>query len=643
MLAIFTISFSACSDDDANGDTALLEAYGPSPAMRGGKLTFIGKNLDQVTKVILPSNVEVTDIEVINSGQIKITIPQNAAVGSVRLVLKSGAELTSKTVLTYTEPVSITSMAPSPVKPGETLTIEGDYLNLVQKIVFSDGVEVMSKNFTTWERAKIEVVVPKAAQTGTIILADTAAIPLELESEIELQVVLPSVDKIADLTGKKPGDLIALTGKDLDLVDYVVVPDGSAAGDTINFKVEGTQLTFTLPTGTADGVVVMIPTSGVRVSIANIGMAIPSELVATPATNLRGGSVITIKGVNMDLVTTLTFPGVSDPVSPSSQTGTEIKVTVPDATTSGNLILNTASGNTVTIAISTLKPVVSSYDPAAVAAGTNVKLKGTNLDLVASVTFAGNKKVDVTPSGATELTVAVPVDAETGTLTLTMKNGETVSCPSLTVTKPVFCYIPVLPGEDDEIKSGAIFAFAVQNEDKLTGVQVNGTNAQYILQGTKLSVLMPSNANGNTTLKLISSNGEVSYTIYVINSSVIETTIFEGPISVTWGDGGRVMLPISDFENQRAGTILKLYFAQHDSWGQLQMNYGNWGNMPFAELGGGAYLTTDLLNDKSITEFELRLTQEGLDNIKTHVGEGLGFIIQGQDFTINRISLITGR
>ncbi len=642
MLAVLAISFAACSnDDDNNGGSILLESYGPSPAMRGGKLTFIGKNMDNVAKVILPDNIEITDIEVVSAEQIKVTIPQNATVGYVTLVSSTGATVTSKTLLTYTEPVSISSMAPSPVKAGQTLTIEGDYLNLVQKVVFSKNAEVLCENFTTWERGKIELIVPYEAQTGTIILADTAAIPIEIESEIELQIVLPSVDNVQDLTGKKPGDLITLVGKDLDLVEYVILPDG-AAGDTIDFEVQGTNLSFNLTEGTTDGVVVMVPASGVHVTIANIGMAVPTELVATPATGIRTGTEITITGVNMDLVTSVVFPGVSDEVSLSSQSATEIKVTVPEGATSGNITLNTASGNSVTIAVTTLKPAVTSYSPSSVPAGENVTLNGTNLDLVAKVTFGGNKTVEVTPASATALSVAVPVDAESGTITLTMKNGETVTCPSLTVTKPEFCYIPVLPGEDEEIKSGTILTIGVENGDKLTGVQVNGANVQYILQGSTLSISVPGSASGNTNFTLVSSNGEVTYPIYITNSAVVETIIFTGPLNITWGDGGRVMLPISDFELLRAGTILKLYFTQHANWGQLQLNYGNWANMPFTEIGG-AYITTDILGDKSITEYELRLTQEGLDNIRANTDGTYGFIIQGQDFTVDKISIITGR
>jgi hypothetical protein len=51
----------------------------------------------------------------------------------------------------------------------------------------------------------------------------------------------------------------------------------------------------------------MVAHSGIKVAIANIGMAVPTSLVATPAADIKGGDVISIKGVNMELVTSVTF------------------------------------------------------------------------------------------------------------------------------------------------------------------------------------------------------------------------------------------------------------------------------------------------------------------------------------------------
>src|SRR5690554_7928776 len=67
-LLVFGATFSSCDegeDLDTNqikaGDIA-LNAFGPSPAMRGGELRFIGTNLDKVTSIDLPGAEGITEI-----------------------------------------------------------------------------------------------------------------------------------------------------------------------------------------------------------------------------------------------------------------------------------------------------------------------------------------------------------------------------------------------------------------------------------------------------------------------------------------------------------------------------------------------------------------------------------------------------
>ncbi|WP_159519195.1 IPT/TIG domain-containing protein [Sunxiuqinia indica] len=637
LLVLIAVTIAACNDDNDEivSSQVVLEAYGPSPALRGSELTFIGRNLDKVTSVVLPDNIEISDIEVVSSEKIKVTISQEAVEGYVKLNTPEG-QITSKTLLAYIEPISISKISPNPVKAGETLTIEGDYLNLIQKVVLADDVTVMSSDFTTWERKKIALVVPKEAQSGIIMLGDTAEMPIELKSETILEVTLPSIASVDDLTNKKPGDEISISGANLDLAEYVIL----ANSDTIDFSVSNNTLIFSLPSGTTDGTVNMIAFSGIAVPVAQITMALPTELSASPASDLRAGDEISISGVNMDLVTTAIFPGTENTIAPSSSASDKVTLIIPDAATSGDLVLNTASGKTVSIAFATLKPEASEYNPSPVSAGSDITITGTNLDLVTSVTFAGGIAVDVNPSSNTSITVTVPVDAETGELVLNMANGETVTAPSLTVEKPEFCYVPVLPDPETEINAGTVLTLDVYNEDKLTDVMVNGASTQYILQGATLYVLIPNNAGGKTDVTLVSSNGEITYELDVIGSGTQETVIFEGPLSLTWGDGGRAFVPISAFEGVSSGAVLKIYFTQTDNWGQAQINNGNWAPIPFAELNNDGYMTTDIYGDKTVSEQEIVLTQDVLDNIRNNATSDNALIIQGSDWIIAKISII---
>jgi hypothetical protein len=637
--------FSACENEDLNTNSLsskeiTLKAFGPNPALRGQKLTFAGTNLDKITKVILPSNIEITDIEVIDSKLIQVIVPQETVEGIIKLVGPNNLELSTKDSLTISEPIEITKMSPQPIKAGQTLTIEGNYFNLIEKIIFSDKVEVASKNFTKWERTKIELTLPAEAQTGIVVLANNDSIPLEYQSTESLQVVLPSVNEVLDLTDKKPGEEIITAGKDLDLVVKIKMPNEAETP----FTLENDALKFTLPDDISDGAIVMIPASGVQVVIANIGVAMPAQVKITPSEELRGGDEITITGINMELVTTIQFPGIDEAVNPSSKSATEIKVSMPEKAISGELVLNTASGKTIPLAIATQKPNLVSYSPKPAQAGSDLALQGRNLDLVVAVTFTtvtDSVIVEVAPSTADNLTLSVPLNAVSGKFVLTMANGETVEA-TLEITAPPFAYIPNPPGPKAEIHAGSALSLEIENGDKLTDVQINGVSVKYILDAPKLYIAIPNNVSGNTELKLVSSNEEAVYTIPVIGEGFTETIIWEGMLEITWSDGGRVVLNASDFADVPAGSIMTMHFQQKDAWGQAQINNGAWALIPFAELGGSGTITTNTYDDKSVDKQELVLTQEILDNIATNKDfDGAGIFIQGSDWIFTKITLTT--
>ena len=632
----------SCEKEEVNNDP-LLQSFGPSPALRGGELRFIGQNLGEVTAVIFQGvtggTVQVTDIITVNEREIKVMIPQDAGVGIVTLVTTSG-EIKTLTPLTFSEPISISKVSPLKVKAGETLTIEGDYLNLIKRVIFVDNVAVEAGAFLPGQtRKKLQVTVPAEAQSGKIIISNGEEIPIEVYSESEVEVVLPSVAATADLTGKKPGEVIEIAGMDLDLVVSLLMPNG----DEVPFEVIETEggeaIRFTLPDNMTDGVVIVLPASGVEVAIANIGLALPANVVATPATGLRAGDLITLEGLNMELVTSLTFPGVAEAVEPESKTATEVTVTMPDAATSGNLLLNTGSGVSVEVAIETLKPTFTAYENSTVPLGDNVVITGEDLDLVSRVQFTGGAEVEVSSSSPASLTVAMPtMNVESGILTLFMANGESVEIESLTIEAPQFAYFPVLPGEEEEPnKGGTVMSIGITNGDKLTGVEVDGTAVQYILNNNLLYFEIPQLANANSKVKLISSNGEITYSIAFVPATDVEIVIFNTLTDLGTWDEPRVMIPASEFERDiPADAKMKIYFAQKEAWGQVQINDGWWANdgIFFPELGG-AYLTTDNAGGKDVKEIELTLTPELVQRFR----EKGGIVMQGSDWIISKVSI----
>ena len=174
--------FNACEKEEES-DEIVLFSWGPSPALRGGDLKFIGENLDKVTSILLPDSIEgggITTIEV-NTFKTKtppllvIAVPEDADPGYVILKTPQG-DITTKTLLGISEPISIDTIYPASVRPGAMITIEGDFLYLIKSVIFSTNK--VDTEFVSQSKTKIETMVPEDAQTGIITLSNGAVEPI---------------------------------------------------------------------------------------------------------------------------------------------------------------------------------------------------------------------------------------------------------------------------------------------------------------------------------------------------------------------------------------------------------------------------------------------------------------------------------
>ena len=360
LVLLSSLTFTACDTNDLDTNQykggISLNVFGPSPVLRGGELRFLGCGMDQVASVLIPGCDAITDIQLISAEEIRVIVPQTALPGYVTLMLRNGESIVTKTQLTYSEPVSIESFSPESVRPGDVLTIKGEYLNLMHQVIFAENVivsdEVIAEEeateatskFLKHTRNEIQVRVPEEAQSGKIILSDGAEIPNRLYSEVELQVVLPSVAELADYNNIKPGATLTVTGENFDLVKEVRMENGETM--LFTYSAEQKALTFTIPRGAVNGPIYVVPASGVLVQVAEIKMATPEDVKAQEA-EIATGKELTLTGKNMDMIAAVLFPGVEKAVVPSSLSETEVKVVVPGEAQTGMIQLVLTSGETI--------------------------------------------------------------------------------------------------------------------------------------------------------------------------------------------------------------------------------------------------------------------------------------------------------
>lgn len=420
------VFFSSCNkdDDDTPTDEIQLLSFGPSPALRGGTLQIIGTNLDKVSAVVLPDNIEVASFDSKTSEKIELTIPEETVEGHIVLKTPDG-DITSLTILTISEPIVLASFSPEVVKPGDMLTISGDYLNLINTVIFSSDVAIGDTAFVTHTRETIEVAVPENAQTGTIAVSNGEPVPIVVESETELEVALPVISDMAP-NPVKAGAMLTITGTDLDLV-RVMKFAGTSAVTSFESQSE-TTIEVLVPADAHDGNLVLGVASLVEVSSENELLMVVPQISGIAPNPVKNGEDLTITGTDLDLVTAVSFGGGSNG-SISSASETELVVNVPLEAVEGTVTLHTAADKSVSSAdvLTLVVPTITGFSPEEGQFGDEITISGTNLDLVTSVIFGGD--VSATPNmvAGDMLTVNIPVGSATGVLSVVTGNGTVVT------------------------------------------------------------------------------------------------------------------------------------------------------------------------------------------------------------------------
>lgn len=658
LLAMCLMILAGCqeemvSTDQYAEDGVTLKAFGPSPVMRGGELRFLGTNLDKVVEVLIPGVDPITEITVVKSGipsEIRVTVPKDGPEpGFVTLKTSDGEEIVTKTLLTFSEPIIIESLTPASIAPGETLTIKGDYFNLIHEVIFAEGVLVSEKDFKKHDRYEIQVVVPVEARTGVVGLGDLDELNNEdpelfanvIYSEEELVVAQPEVTKM-EAPRYKAGETVKIIGKNFQYVEALNLPGAAAVEFTKNAA--NTEITFVLPAAAQDGEAVLVAKSGVEVVAGKYETVVPTELAAAPQP-VKAGAVLTVTGQDIDLVTGVDLPNAA---GVEFQNAEAFTLTVPDTAQEGDVTLKMANGKSVTVAYTLVKPAVTEL-PASASAGSDMTITGTDLDLVKSVTFGGDLKVDVAAVDGT-ITVAVPTTAETGALKLNLANGTSVETESVTIDKPVACYITELPGSDVEIHGGQVLIVPVANEDKLTGVQVNGEDVKYLLNNTDLYISIPKMAKEGTVIRLISSNGAVEYVIDCIPDNRIEKVIWSGSFDFGEWKNNFEIKPAGLFTDAelQVGQNIRIYGTATSPEWAVQIYDGLWAGIPVAEGekdGSGNPTNAFKASSPASANFaadgyiEFVVTEAIYESLTTKGDWGNSVIFNGTGFIITKVSI----
>ena len=653
LLICSTFAFTSCDRDDLNtdqyGNEISVLSYGPNPVLRGGVLTFKGANLDQITEIDLPGAEAITSINVVTSGknsEINIEVPaEKCEPGIVTLKTAKNGEIKTLTPITYIENLKFTGFYVGENKEnligsvGDVLTLEGDYLNNITSVIFANGYTMDAESFKSQTRYQIQLVIPAEAGEGRFQISDGNNY---MYSEGALSINAPEIDA-NNAIGKsliKAGETEVLRGTSLDQIASIEL--NGATVEAADFKSQtASEITFVISSKVADGEITAVTKSGIRISFGEITTVVPSQLVATPSP-IKNGEEITISGKDMDLITGIAFPNAKESKLNKVET-TKVTSTVPEDAQEGDITLRLDNGKTVTVAYTLVKPTVTACAPAAITAGEKTIIKGTDLDLVKSVTFPGDVEQTVekfAAQNANAIAVTVPAACAGTGFKLNLKNGTTINIDGQlsikAATDPAIA--SVTPGE---AIAGSTITITGKNFQNIQNLYIGSYKVNRYTSRTNTEIVCQVPANAEVgTYKIVMEDPDGNkiegpeFKVVPAEKDIAElvTNMDNGkityPFDFSWSSGsGKFYLTKEVFEKVKVKVGSKLIVYKDPTVkGQVQINKNK---------DGWPTITT--IADWNPSESKLEYV---FDETAVEVAHSCGFAIQGDLTGVTKITIL---
>lgn len=653
VVALVGLSLTACNDGDAlstdqYGNDISLQSFGPCPVLRGGTLYLYGTNLDQIESVNLPGADPITAYEILQSGynsKISIQVPaEKCETGQIVLKTKKGGEITSVSPITYREDIEITKFfvgneGTMVGNVGDVVTIKGDYLNLMHGVIFAGSDTIKEAEFVGHDRYTIQVKIPVEARTGVITLTDTLKDGTSLETKEELTINTPEATPIEN-RNIKAGEILSIKGSAFDQIASVKFE--GATVDAADFKSQSaTEITVAVPVKATDGTFYVVTKSGVEVPVGNIITVVPTQLVATP-NPVKNGAEITITGKDMDLITGIAFPNAKESKLNKVET-TKVTSTVPEDAQKGDITLSLDNGKTVVVAYTLVEPTVASCTPAAITAGEKTVIKGTDLDLVKSITFPGDVEQTVdkfAAQNAQAIAVTVPAACAGSGFKLNLKNGITINIDGQlsikAATDPAIA--SVTPGE---AIAGSTITITGKNFQNIQNLYIGSykVNRYTSRSNTEIVCQVPATAEVGTykivmedldgnkiegpEFKVVPAEKDIAELVTNMDNGKITY-----PFDFSWSSGsGKFYLTKDVFEKVKVKVGSKLIVYKDPTVkGQVQINKNE---------DGWPNITT--IADWNPSESKLEYV---FDETAVEVAHSCGFAIQGDLTRVTKITIL---
>ena len=301
-LSLFAL-LPACSDETdqaAVADQPTIKMVRPEQLVTGQRVYITGNNFSEVSEIIFPGNISITDFERVGFNQLSVVTPAGIEDGILILKTNDGTLYESPNEIKAVSPL-FKSLFPTQIKTGEELTILGENLLEIKQVIFPDNVVVNSLFFNRKSNTEIKVKVP----AGTI--DDSGMLKMVFISGMEVNATNIDIE-VVESPSENPSKVDPITENSIILLDYE--PHGEHKGDWDNSWGGNTEIvtdpetgnTFLRVTGNidnnwilncnhqaniGDGATWPWSVSDAENYIAKVDVLIPSDVDGTAATGFQ--------------------------------------------------------------------------------------------------------------------------------------------------------------------------------------------------------------------------------------------------------------------------------------------------------------------------------------------------------------------
>lgn len=240
--------------------------FSPARQARSSPITIMGQNLYRITEVRVSGQL-VPVTERVEGVSLLVQVPPDAVSGFVTVTNRAGSATSTQSLTIVLKPV-VTTLVPAKARPGERLTLRGEYLLNAQ--VFFVGSPTAAADGGTNGETERSVIVPADAQTGAIKVVNVAG---EMFTTQLFTVLRPVTNLAFTPATAKPGESIVITGQNMASITEIRFGNGTSS--PAQFAAEGDQnrLRVYVPANATTGQICLTNDLGTYCTGANFTVA----------------------------------------------------------------------------------------------------------------------------------------------------------------------------------------------------------------------------------------------------------------------------------------------------------------------------------------------------------------------------------